>query len=133
MVGSIRVLFLALLGVGAIPPSASAGWVCIKNELKVAVVLQEVPERHRLRRGKVVKLLPGEVYREYHTSAGERQVQVFDTRDRDKPLGSAKLAWSAKGDVTYKLEAVKQVVRLVQVDPNKPPAPPAVEVGTPKR
>jgi hypothetical protein len=132
MVGSIRPLLLALFAVACFPPTASAGWVCIKNELKVAVVLQEVPDRPRLRRGKVVKLLPGEVYREYHPAAGERRVQVFDTRDPDKPLCSAKLTWPAKGDVTYKLEVVKQVVRLDLVTPNKSPAPPSVQVGSAK-
>jgi hypothetical protein len=123
MVGSIRLLLLALCGVGYCSPNVSAGWVCIKNELKVAVVIQEVPERPRTRRGKMVKLLPGEVYREYHAAAGERRVQVFDPRDPDKPLCSAKLKWPAKGDVTYELEIIEQKIRLapvVQVGPVLP-------------
>jgi hypothetical protein len=132
MVGSIRLLLLALAGVGCFTPTVSAGWVCIKNELKVAVVLQEVPDRPRLRRGKVVKLLPGEVYREYHPAAGERRVQVFESRDPDKPLCSTKLTWPATGDVSYKLEAVKQVVRLDLIAPNKSPVPPTVQVGSAK-
>src|SRR5688500_7754236 len=111
MVGSIRLLLLALCGIGYFSPKVSAGWVCVKNELKVAVVIQEVPDRPRPRRGKVVKLLPGEVYREYHPAAGERRVQVFDSRDPDNPLCSTKLKWPAKGDVTYKLEIVEQKVR----------------------
>jgi hypothetical protein len=133
MVGSIRLPLLALFGVGCFTPTAPAGWVCIKNELKVAVVLREVPDRPKFRRVKVVKLLPGEVYREYHPAAGERRVQVFDARDPDKPICSAKLTWSAKGDVTYKVEAVKQAVQLVLVTPDKSPAPSAVVVGSSKR
>lgn len=130
MVGSTHILPLALITVGLISPTAAAGWVCIKNESKVAVVLQEAPDRPRLRRGKVVKLLPGEVYREYHSAAGERRVQVFDPSDPDKPLCTAKLTWPAKGDVTYKLEVVKQVFRLIPVAPDKSPTPPAVRTGS---
>lgn len=130
MVGSIRLLLFTLIAAASLSPTAAAGWVCLKNESKVAVVLQEAPDRPRLRRGKVVKLLPGEVYREYHSAAGERRVQVFDPSDPDKPLCTAKLTWPAKGDVTYKLEVVKQVFRLVPVAPDKSPTPPAVRTGS---
>lgn len=121
---------LALCGVGIVVSTASAGWVCIKNESKIALVVQEVPTRPTLKRGKTIKLLPGEVYREHHSTAGERKVQVYDARDHTKPLSSTKLIWPAKGDVTYKLEVVEQVVRLAPVVPSKSQVSPAVQVGS---
>jgi hypothetical protein len=110
-----RYLLPALCGVGLVVSTASAGWVCIKNESKVALVVQEVPTRPTPKRGKTIKLLPGEVYREYHTIAGERRVRVYDASDPAKPLGSAKLTWPTKGDVIYKLEVVEQTARLVPI------------------
>ena len=94
---------LAVCGVVFSPSSASADWICIKNETKIAVVIREVTDRPGQKRGKVIKLLPGEVYREYQSAAGERKVQVFDARDHAKPLCAEKLQWPAKGDVTLKL------------------------------
>lgn len=128
----LRYLLSAVCGVGFVGSTTPAGWICIKNESKVALVVQEVPARPALKRGKTVKLLPGEVYREHHSSAGERKVQVFDARDHTKPLSSAKLTWPAKGDVTYKLEVVEQVVRLTPVVPTNSPAPDVVLVGSAK-
>jgi hypothetical protein len=111
----LRYLLPALCGVGLVVSTASAGWVCIRNESKVALVVQEVPSRSTLKRGKTIKLLPGEVYREHHAVAGERKVRVYDVRDAAKPLGTAKLTWPARGDVTYKLEVVNRVARLAPV------------------
>ncbi|HET6575270.1 MAG TPA: hypothetical protein VFG68_16815 [Fimbriiglobus sp.] len=116
----LRLLVFAVCGVGLTAPDAACGWVCIKNESKAVLVVQEVPARPSHKRGKTVKLFPGEVYREHQTAAGERQVQVFDARDPARPLCKAKLKWPAKGDVTYKLELVEQKVRLTPVGPAKP-------------
>ncbi len=129
----LRLQLLAVCGVAFSPLTASAGWICIKNETKLTVVIQEVPDRPVLKRGKRVKLLPGEVYREYQPTDGERKVQVFDARDPAKPLCTTKIDWSAKGDMTLKLEQTEKVVRLAPV---KPPVPPVVQVGSaqpPKR
>ncbi len=50
------VSLLALLG-WANP--ASAGWICFKNDTKTAVLIQEVPDHPLVKRGKLVRLLPG--------------------------------------------------------------------------
>jgi hypothetical protein len=119
-----RLLILLLFGIVLPLPAASAGWVCLKNESKVVLVVREVVDRPSLRRGKVVKLLPGEVYREHQTAAGERRVQVFDARNLTRPLCSAKLTWTARDDTTYKFEAVEKTVRLTHVVPAKSPTVP---------
>jgi hypothetical protein len=129
----LRYLIPAICGVGLLMPIASAGWVCIKNECQVALVIQDVPARTKLKRGKVVKLLPGEVYREHQTAAGEGQVQVYDARYPAKPLCRTKLTWPAKGDVTYKLEVVEQEVRLSLLVPDKSTTPSVGQAGSPKR
>jgi hypothetical protein len=122
-----------LSGVAVVIPTASAGWVCIKNESKFTLLVREVPARPTIKRGKTMKLLPGEVYREHQTTVGERRVQVYDARDPTKPLCSTQLTWPAKDDVTYKLEVVERVMRLTPVVSAKSPAPPIVQVGSPKR
>ena len=116
----LRPLLLAAIGLLVVPSSGFAGWICIKNETKLAVVIQEVPERPGLKRGKLVKLLPGETYREYQPTAGEKTVQVFDARTPTKPLCAAKLAWPA-ADVTFKVEAAEQAARLAPVKPEAAP------------
>ena len=115
-----RLLFLAVIGLFAVPASGFAGWICIKNETKLAVVIQEVPDPPGLKRGKLVKLLPGETYREYQPAAGEKTVQVFDARTPTKPLCAVKLTWPA-ADVTFKVETAEQVVRLAPVKPEAAP------------
>ncbi len=125
-----RLLIAALCGIVLAPPQAFAGWICIKNESKLTVIVREVPDRPRLRRAKVVKLQPGEVYREHQPRSGERKVQIFDAHDHSQPLSTAKLTWKAADDVTYRVEVVEQVVQLSEVVPKKPG--PVIQVGTSK-
>lgn len=125
---------LALIGVGLSAPPASAGWVCIKNETKIPLIVQELPDRPTARRGKLVKLRPGEVYREYQRSPGERKVRIFDARTPGKPLGLGKLSWKT-ADVMMQIELADHVARLVPASHKKPPAPMIVQAGSaqPKR
>src|SRR5688572_7523112 len=108
-------LLAALLAAGP----ADAGWLCVKNETKFTLVIQEVPGRPGQKRGKAIKLLPGEVHREYQSAAGEKKIQVFDSRRPTKPLWSGKLSWSAKGDGTIKAEPHGEALRLTAVVPEK--------------
>jgi hypothetical protein len=120
---------LTLIGVGLSTPSASAGWVCIKNETKIPLIVQELPDRPTARRGKLVKLLPGEIYREYHRTAGERKVRIFDARTPGKPLGQGKLIWKS-ADVMLRIELADHVARLVPASHQKPTAPMIVQAGS---
>jgi hypothetical protein len=130
MVRTLRVPVFAVLGVCLAPLSSSAGWLCIKNDTKVALVVQEVPDRPGQKRGKLVKLLPGEIYREYLPTAGERRVLIFDARNHVKPLSTAQLIWPARGDTILKFETVEGAVRLVPVTPKLPASPDVVQVGS---
>src|SRR6266536_5712994 len=88
--------------VGLTTGSARAGWVSIKNETKAAVLIQEVPANPTAKRGKPVRLLPGEVYREYHAAAGEKQLQVLDAKSPTQVLCEAKVKWPVE-DVTVRV------------------------------
>lgn len=76
----------ALLAVVGSAPAADAGWVTIQNDTGRVVVVQTTsgtPEQPR--RGRPVRLLPGEQLREYHAAASV-QVEVFDGRPQDRSL-----------------------------------------------
>jgi hypothetical protein len=128
----LRYLSLAVCGAGLFVSNTSAGWICIKNESKVTLVVQDIHARPILKRGKSVKLLPGEVYREYQSTAGERRVQVFEARDPVGPRVTTKLVWPTKGDVTYKLDVVERAANLTLVVSGKDVAPPVIQAGSAK-
>lgn len=113
-----RFVFLSLAAVVLLlsAESARAGWIVIKNETKSAVVIQEVADKPG-KRGKQVRLLPGEVFREFHLLAGEKKFEVYDPKSPAKPLCRETLAWKAT-DVTFRVELVEKVVKL---SPAKPP------------
>ncbi len=102
--------FLAVVALLFTAESASAGWIVIKNETRAAVVIQEVCDKPG-KRGKQVRLLPGEVYREFHLFAGEKKFEVYDPKSPAKPLCRETLSWKAT-DVTYRVELVEKVVKL---------------------
>ncbi|WP_143392867.1 hypothetical protein [Fimbriiglobus ruber] len=107
----IRLWIIAAVGVLLIPAHAFAGWICIKNETKTAVYIQDVPDGPGLKRGKVVRLLPGETYREFHLCAGEKKVQVFDATNPTAPLCETRLTWPA-ADVSLHVFTDKKTVTL---------------------
>lgn len=112
----------ALACLGATPSAASADWICIKNDTRLALVIRDVPDSRTQTRAKVVKLLPGEVYREYRSAAGEKKVEVFDARSPAKPLWVGKLKWSATGEAAVQVVPADEAVRLKAVPPTDPKA-----------
>lgn len=122
---TIRVLAMSIAGVLFAGGTASAGWICIKNESTDAVVLQEIPDRPTSKLGKVVRLLPGEVYREYQPHAGEKLIQLFDLKNTSRPLFFGRLTWP-KGDVALKIRNGETAVKLVPVVPADKSEPPVV-------
>ncbi len=88
---------IAVLGLLGYASPASAGWVSVKNDTKQTLVLQEIGgPLLRPIRGKCIRLLPGETYREFHALAGEKQIHVFDASDLTKPLLRELLSWKAE-------------------------------------
>jgi hypothetical protein len=71
---------LGLLGVAvALPGTAAAGWITIKNETNQTVIIQEtVTVNGSVRRLKPLKLVPGEVVREFHPAAGQKTICVLE-------------------------------------------------------
>jgi hypothetical protein len=84
---------------------AHAGWVTIKNETEQTIVIQEFGgQRGRLIRGRSIRLLPGETYREYQARAGEKQIQIFDSANITMPLAWETLTWPS-GDIAYRIRS----------------------------
>ncbi len=66
--------------------AADAGWVTIQNDTGRVVVLQTTATTGgQPKRGRPVRLLPGEQVREFH-SAPSLQVEVFDGQPQDRSL-----------------------------------------------
>lgn len=106
---------LAILFVLVLAHPADAGWIVIKNETKSAVVIQEVSVQPG-KRGKQVRLLPGEVYREFHLLAGEKKYEVYDPKAPTKALCRETLSWKTT-DVMFRVELVEKVVKLSPAKP----------------
>ena len=113
---SVCLPVLAGLGLLLTSGTAPAGWVSIKNELKIAVVIQELPDNPAVKRGKAVRLLPGETYREYHPVSGEKRFHLLDLRGHGKPLFLGLLRWS-KLDVSLRIRSEEGGVTVVPVTP----------------
>jgi hypothetical protein len=112
-------LLLALLSVAANP--ARGGWVSIKNETTHPVIVQDIcTVNNQTRRGKPIKLMPGETLREYQATAGTKTVQVLEP-------GLLVNRLLVKGDLEWKLEDKSFVIRkdgdAVKVQPTPPPPP----------
>lgn len=108
---ALRFIISCPLAFGVCTGPATAGWLSIKNDTKAAVLLVEVPANAAARRGKPVRLLPGEVYREYHAEAGVKRVRVVDARTPTRVLVEAKVAWPVD-DVDVKIRAVGVTAKM---------------------
>ncbi len=100
---------LALLG--ADTPAARAGWIKITNDTNSVIVIQDCGEAKRPGRGKLIRLLPGETYREFQAGAGEKKVQIFDLQLPGTPLFEGPLRWK-KDDVSLSVLRDGKTVKL---------------------
>ncbi len=127
----LRYPLLVLVGFFALATDASAGWVSIKNDTKAAVLVQEAPASPTAKRGKPVRLLPGEVYREYHAVAGEKTIQVLDAKSPTRVLCEAKVKWPAE-DVAVRVRTFGATTKLDAVADAKPGSAEAVVTAVAK-
>jgi hypothetical protein len=82
-----------ILFFGSLRP-VDAGWVTIRNETDQPVVVQEsCVVNNQVRRGKPVRLMPGEVLREYQSCPGTRAVQFLESGGANKKLFEGELKW----------------------------------------
>jgi len=89
----IRLLFpLAIVLVLSPIGAAEAAWVTVKNDTNRVIVVQSAESvKGQLKRGKPVRLLPGESIREFH-SPPAITLEVFDAQNPNKPLLSNNLS-----------------------------------------
>lgn len=95
-------------------PAADAGWVTIKNETNQTIIVQECATvGGQVRKGKPVKLVPGETLREFQASAGQKCVQLLEPGLLlNKSLGQAEVKW-VDGDHGFAILKVGDKVKLL--------------------
>jgi hypothetical protein len=112
---------LALLAASAFVGAADAGWVTVKNDTNKAVVVQEVTVVNGKQcRGKPVKLLAGESFREFQNTPGVKNYEVFDAAAPALPLWSGNLNCKADSQ-SFSIATTNGKLGVVPVpDPKKP-------------
>jgi hypothetical protein len=93
---SLRTRLLAvtatLLAVAGLTGAADGGWITFKNNTQQVVVVQETVVCNGVtKRGKPIRMLPGETLREFQATPAVRKYEVFDGRNPGKPLFSGSL------------------------------------------
>lgn len=117
-----RVILPLTLAVALFPAGrAAAGWVTIKNETGEPIVVQEAyVVNNQVRKGKPVKLMPGDVLREYQTSPGAKTVHVFDCGGKKRTLCRGDLSWQT-ADQSFAVRQDGAAVRVLDASaPVKP-------------
>lgn len=96
MVPSLRTRLLALaallLAAVGSARAGDGGWITFKNTTPQVIVLQEtVVSNGVTKRGRPIRLLPGETLRQFQATPAMRKFEVFDGRSTDKLLFSGNL------------------------------------------
>lgn len=107
-IGSV-VLLVLIAG-----PTCQAGWVTIKNETNLTIIVQECATvGGQVRKGKPVKLVPGETLREFQASAGQKCVQLLEPGLlRNASLGQTDVKWT-EADHGFAIMKVGDKVKLL--------------------
>lgn len=83
---------LAVLAALAFAGSARAGWVTIKNDTNQPIVVQEVAVINgKPVRGKPVKLIAGESFREFQNTPGIKTYEIYDANKPNTVLCTSQL------------------------------------------
>ena len=100
---------------------ANAGWVTIKNDTNKPIVVQEVVLLNgRAVRGKPIKLLPGESFREFKNVPAENSYEVYDFAKPTPPIWMGKLNCKADSQ-SFAVQTVQGKIGVVSIpDPKKP-------------
>lgn len=86
----------------------------LKNETKRVLVVRETAgPMHQPILGKSIRLQPGVTYREYHPTAGAKDVAVFDAATPATPLLKERLVWG-KDDTAFSLQAEGNRLRITE-------------------
>jgi hypothetical protein len=120
--GSYPIVFaLAFAAAFAFVGTADAGWITFKNDSHKTVVVQEVVTVNgRQVRGKPLKLLMGESFREFQNTPGVKCFEVLDTGIAPKALWTGKLNCLADTQsFSFAVTNGRYSVTLVE-DPKKP-------------
>ena len=117
-----RLAFALALGAAfAFVGVAEAGWVTVKNDSNKALVVQEVViVNGKPVRGKPIKLLAGESFREFQNTPGTRTFEVYDAATARTTLWSGSL--NCKADTqTFSILTLNGRYGVFQVpEPKKP-------------
>ena len=112
---------LAVLATLAFAGAADAGWVTIRNETGKAIVVQEVViVNGKQVRGKPVKLLAGESFREFQNTPGVKNYQIYDAGNPNIVLWSNQLTCTADKQ-SFAVGVTNGRVGVVQVSEGKQP------------
>jgi hypothetical protein len=115
---SLRVylVLISAIAAGLFTPSCSfAGWISTQNETKGTITIQEVHPGPLPQRGKAIKLLPGEVCREFcPIPSTERRFQVWDPRQPRKLLFDGKVTCPA-GDMLFRVVCESNTIKVIPV------------------
>jgi hypothetical protein len=85
-------LTATLLATAGSARAADGGWITFKNNTHQVVVVQEMVVCNGVtKRGKPIRLLPGETLREFQATPAVRKFEVFDGHNPGKPLFSGNL------------------------------------------
>jgi hypothetical protein len=93
-------------------PMAFAGWLTVKNDTKHPILVEEVIEGPILKRGRTIRLQPGETYREFSLVPGEKKVHIYQIQDKDRTkVCTGCLKWQAK-DIAMSIETKTVLQKL---------------------
>jgi hypothetical protein len=100
---------------------AAGGWLTVKNDSPKAVVVQEVVVVNGKQiRGKPIKLLAGESFREFQNTPGVKCFEIFDTGRPATALWTGRLDCKAEMQ-TYSFATMNGRYGVVAVpEPKKP-------------
>jgi len=107
-----------------VPSLASAAWLGYRNDTGVPIRIQTatVDDKGQVSRGPVYTLIPGEIAWDNISTAGPREVSVYDPKANNRLLVRDKMnVGNQNVFLSVQLQAQPQV-------PGKPPVPPVVRM-----
>ena len=114
-----KCLGLVLAFASAVTP-ARAGWVTITNRTDEPLVVREVArDTNATAHGRTIRLLPGEVYREYQSSSGTKSVAVYPLGRPERTMFDGRITWDS-ADRAFLIRAVGPDVSLAPADERVP-------------